>query len=136
LIVDTSALVAIVALEEGRARLNAAIVGEDNVIPAPVVVEFGLVTSLAGNAPNPDAQAFLATLLAQRSRTESFSGDDARLAAEAHREHGRGNGRGGQLNMLDLMVYCMARRLDRPVLCTGRDFASTDIPIHPASRNW
>jgi ribonuclease VapC len=56
--------------------------------------------------------------------------------AEAHRLHGLGNGRGGRLNMLDAMVYCGAKRLKRLILCTGRDFASTDAAIHPASRNW
>lgn len=38
--------------------------------------------------------------------------------------------------MLDVMVYCLARRLGRPILCTGRDFAATDAAIHPASRTW
>jgi ribonuclease VapC len=134
LIVDTSALIAIVALEEGHDRLRSAIVTEDNVIPAPVLVEFHLVTSGDGNSPNPDAQSFLATLLGQRSRIESFSADDALLAPEAHRQHGRGNGLGGKLNLLDVMVYCMACRLERPILCAGRDFVPTGITIHPASR--
>jgi ribonuclease VapC len=134
LIVDTSALIAIVALEEGHERLRAAIVKEDNLIPAPVLVEFHIVTSRDGNAPNANAQSFLATLLGQRSRIESFSIDDASLAPEAHLRHGRGNGSGGKLNLLDVMVYCMARRLGRPILCTGRDFAATGIMIHPASR--
>lgn len=134
MIVDTSALIAIVALEEGHERLRAALVNEDNLIPAPVLVEFHLVTSREGNAPNPDAQSFLATLLGQRSLIESFSADDALLAPEAHRQHGRGNGLGGKLNLLDVMVYCMARRLEQPILCAGRDFVPTGIMIHPASR--
>lgn len=134
MIVDTSALVAIVALEEGRERLSAALVNEDNVIPAPVVVEFHLVTSRVGNAPNPDAQSFLATLLRQRSRIASFSAEDALLVPLAHQQHGRGNGTGGKLNLLDIMVYCMARRLERPILCAGRDFVPTGIMIHSASR--
>jgi ribonuclease VapC len=134
LIVDTSALIAIVALEEGHEGLNAALVHEDNVIPAPVLVEFHLVTSREGNAPNPDAQLFIATLLGQRSRVESFSAEDAALAPEAHQRHGRGSGLGGKLNILDVMVYCMARRLGRPILCAGRDFVPTGIMIHPKSR--
>lgn len=134
MIVDTSALIAVVALEQGHERLRAAIVKEDNLLPAPVLAEFHLVTSKAGNIPNPDAQSFLATLLGQRSRIESFSAEDAKLAPEAHRQHGRGNGLGGRLNLLEVMVYCMALRLDRPILCTGRDFVHTGIMIHPASR--
>jgi uncharacterized protein with PIN domain len=60
--------------------------------------------------------------------------DDALLAPEAHRQHGRDNGTGGKLNLLDVMVYCMARRLGQPILCAGGDFVPTGIMIHPASR--
>lgn len=134
MIVDTSALIAIVAREDGHERLMAAVVNEDNVIPAPVLVEFHLFTSRDGNISNPDAQSFLATLLGQRSRIESFSSEDALLAPEAHQRHGRGNGVGGKLNILDVMVYCMARRRNRPILCAGRDFVPTGIMIHPESR--
>jgi ribonuclease VapC len=134
LIVDTSALIAIVALEEGHERLRAALVTEDNLIPAPVLAEFHLVTSSDGNAPNAHAQAFLATILRQRSSIESFSAEDALLVPLAHQRHGRGNGSGGKLNLLDIMVYCMARRLERPILCAGRDFVPTGIMIHKSSR--
>jgi ribonuclease VapC len=134
LIVDTSALIAIVAREPGYERLRAAVVNEDNVIPAPVAVEFHLVSSQVGNAPDPDAQPFLATLLGQSSRIESFPAEDAMLVPAAHQQHGRGNGLGGKLNLLDVMVYCMARRLERPILCAGQDFVPTGIMLHPASR--
>lgn len=116
--------------------LREALAEQEAVLPAPVVVEFHLVTSLASNDPDPDAEILLSTLLARSCRVASFSNEDAALSAEAHRLHGRGNGRGGKLNMLDLMVYCMAKRLGHPILCAGRDFASTDAQIHPASRTY
>ncbi len=136
MIADTSALVAVHLREDGWIRLRDALVEEETVIPAPVIVEFNLVTSLQGNDPDLDAAALLAELLSRSSRVSPFSSEDAALSPEAHRLHGRGNGLGGKLNMLDVMVYCMARRLGRPILCTGRDFASTDALIHPASRTW
>lgn len=43
---------------------------------------------------------------------------------------------GGVSNLFDLMVYAAAKDRDEPVLCTGRDYASTDVSIHPASRSW
>jgi ribonuclease VapC len=135
-IVDTSALVAIAENEEGWLALREALVSEAAYIPAPVIVEFNLVTSTNQNAPNESAQGLLRLALKRSVRIEPFSGEDAGLSIEAHRLYGRGNGRGGKLNMLDIMVYCMAKRLDRPILCTGRDFASTDASIHPASRGW
>lgn len=111
-----------------------ALADQEAVIPAPVIVEFRLITSLSSNDPDPDAGILLSALLSRSCRVGSFSHEDADLSIEAHRLYGRGNDRGGKLNLLDLMVYCMARRLGRPILCTGRDFTSTDASIHPASR--
>jgi ribonuclease VapC len=133
-IVDTSALVAVVQKEHGFEVLKRALTIEAGLVPAPVTVEFNLVTSIGQNDPEPEAQAFLKALLSHRQAIASFTDEDAALSAEAHRLYGRGNGRGGKLNMLDVMVYCMAKRLARPILCTGRDFAATDAAIHPASR--
>jgi ribonuclease VapC len=135
-IVDTSALVASLLREPHFETLRDALAREPSIVPAPVVVEYNLVTSLPTNDVDPVAAASLAELVAERCTVTPFGPEEAALSAEAHRVYGRGNGRGGKLNMLDVMVYCMAKRLDRPILCTGRDFASTDAKIHPASRGW
>lgn len=136
MIVDTSALIAITSTEEEWEALRSALFSEPALVPAPVIVEFNLVTSLSGNAPNAPAQRLLSRALSRSVTIEPFTAEDAALSVEAHRLYGRGNGRGGKLNMLDVMVYCTAKRLGRPILCTGRDFASTDAAIHPASRGW
>jgi ribonuclease VapC len=136
LIVDTSALVAILKGEDGWEELGNALWSEENLIPAPVVTELNLVTSKGGNEADPEVQPLLSRLLDKESRIEPYTSADAERSVEAHRRYGRGSGRGGSLNLLDVMVYCMARRLARPILCTGRDFASTDAHIHPASRPW
>jgi ribonuclease VapC len=136
LIVDTSALVAILKGEDGWEELGNALWSEGNVIPAPVVTELNLVTSKGGIEADPEVQPLLSRLLGQESRIEPYTSADAELSVEAHRRFGRGSGRGGALNLLDVMVYCMARRLGRPILCTGRDFSATDAQIHSASRPW
>lgn len=136
MIVDTSALIAIASEEEGWQALRTALLSEPALIPSPVLVEFNLVTSREGNAPDEAAQEMLNHLLVTWATTIPFTTEDAALSVEARRLYGRGNGRGGKLNMLDIMVYCMAKRLDRPILCTGRDFAATDARIHPGSRGW
>jgi ribonuclease VapC len=133
-IVDTSSLMAITRREDGWEALTRALEQRPALIPAPVVVEFALVTSSPTNLPGPVAQRFLARVIASGVTVEPFAEADAALAVEAHRLYGRGSGSGAKLNMLDIMVYCMAKRLNRPILCTGRDFASTDASIHPASR--
>ena len=58
----------------------------------------------------------------------------AEITAIARGRYGKGNGTGGKLNFGDLMVYAVAKNRKEPVLCTGNDFATTDLVIHPASR--
>lgn len=134
MIVDTSALVAIAREEAGREGLRDALLLEDSKLPAPVLVEFARVTSGPGNVPRSDASLLIELIRSEGAEVLSFTGLDAEIAASANVRWGTGNGRGGPLNMLDLMVYAMAKRLDLPILCTGRDFTGTDARIHPASR--
>jgi ribonuclease VapC len=134
LIVDTSALVAISRKEAGFTQLLDALMKGEPVLPAPVLLEYQRVTALSGNRRDPDADALISGLVDEGAIIASFTAEDAAEAASANALHGTGNGRGGRLNMLDLMVYAVAKRMDLPILCTGRDFSSTDAKIHPASR--
>lgn len=135
MIIDTSALVAIGHKEEGFEPLVDALLSTRGLIPAPVIVEFGRVATRRGSLPSDRAESFLQNLPEQVS-VEPFTSEDAHLTFAANQRFGPGNRHGGTLNLLDLMVYAMARRLNLPILCTGRDFAVTDIAIHPASRSW
>lgn len=134
MIVDTSALVALLKREAGYELIRDALLTEGALLPTPALVEYHRVTSHRGSMPHGGATALAAKLFSRGLRPEPFTGEDAALAARANIEHGLGNGRGGTLNMIDLMVYAVAKRLDRPILCTGRDYAATGIAIHPASR--
>src|SRR3546814_319382 len=66
----------------------------------------------------------------------AFTADHAQIAIEAEPRYGSGNGNGGPLNLLDLMVYAVAKERGEPLLCTGKDFAATDVILHEASRSW
>lgn len=134
MIVDTSALVAVARGEAGSDPLKDAI-GDGGLVPAPVIVEYHRVLTHRGARDSPASEKVLAKLLAKLA-VEPLTAHDADIAAIANREYGAGNGRGGKLNLLDLMVYATAKRLGLPILCTGRDFASTDALIHPSSRPW
>lgn len=136
MIVDTSALVAVLRREEGYAPILDALVRDESLIPAPVLLEFARVAAGAGNVPDPQAEALVDTLLGAQASVLPFGVDAARHAAAANAAHGRGNGRGGLLNILDLMVLGCARAERRPILCTGRDFAVSGVDLHPASRPW
>jgi ribonuclease VapC len=131
-IVDTSALVAIAYDEPDNQQLRLAVAAGGSV-PAPVLVEFRRVVTQRGSRPAPAEEGVLRQLLTKLT-VEAFTAEDAGIASAANLEHGIGNGRGGRLNLVDLMVYATARRMRLPILCTGSDFASTDIVIHPASR--
>lgn len=135
MIVDTSALVAVTYREPEYEAIREALLAEPGWIPAPVLVEFHRVTSLADNMPNHEAAAVIATALASMIEIAPFDSVIAEAAVAANSSYGSGNGRGGKLNMLDLMVYGAAKTTGRPILCTGKDFASTDAAIHPASRS-
>ncbi len=134
MIVDTSALVAVALREAGHLDLRTAMVSGEALIPALVIVEYERVVTQRGSRPNPDAQALPSVLIARGVRVAPFDAGDASSATGANAENGEGNGRGGSLNLLDLMVFGMAQRLGLPILCTGRDFAKAGADIHPASR--
>ncbi len=134
MIVDTSALVAITLGERHAEELFGALKEGRGFIPAPVVVEFHRVTSDSGNTLNRLVVELIDELKAQGFTVQPFDETAASFASVANAKYGSGNGKGGKLNMLDLMVYGTAKALDLPILCTGRDFAATDAPLHRASR--
>ena len=134
MIVDTSALVAITYRETGYERLRDAIFGEGGRLPAPVLVEFKRAVTGRGRHAHPAADDLIRDLIGNSLDFEPFTAQDAEIATAANMAYGQGNGRGGTLNLLDLMVYAVARRREESILCTGGDFAATDAKIHPASR--
>lgn len=136
MIVDTSALVAVLRHEQGHEPIRDALLRDAGFIPTPVLVEFHRVTRLIANAMNPNAVALLQEIMGGSIRSVDFNNEAAQAAVIANALYGSGNGRGGRLNMLDLMVYGTAQVTNRPILCTGKEFAATDAAIHPASRGW
>ncbi len=134
MIVDTSALIAVTYREPAYELIREALLTEQGLLPSPAYVEYRRVVTLRGARPHPAADALMAALIPATLRVHSFSAEDADQASRANFDHGAGNGRGGTLNLIDLMIYAVATRLDLPILCTGRDFAGTDAKIHPASR--
>ncbi|PZR82583.1 MAG: VapC toxin family PIN domain ribonuclease [Stutzerimonas stutzeri] len=134
MIIDTSALIAVLINEAGSDALVDAIVAQRGGIPAPAMVEFVRVASNQRFGLRNEAEDLLAKLERRGCATVAFTQDHARIANEAEPLYGSGNGNGGPLNLLDLMVYAVAKERGEPLLCTGKDFAATDIELHPASR--
>ena len=136
MIVDTSALIAVLYEEDHAAELRRALLSEAAAIPAPAVLEFVRVADRQSPELGAIARDLLTELTANGIAIVPFEQRHARIAAEANARHGKGMGQGGKLNLLDLMVYAVALEREQPLLCTGKDFAASDVTIHPASRAW
>ncbi|QMW21807.1 type II toxin-antitoxin system VapC family toxin [Sandaracinobacteroides saxicola] len=134
MIVDTSALIAILLRETGAAALLDAIIAEGGLLPAPARVEYLRVASGSRVGLGREAALLLDHFGRLGLDTIPFTADHARIAGEANAQYGKGAGSGGALNLLDLMVYAVAKERSAPLLCTGNDFVTTDLVIHPASR--
>ena len=135
MIIDSSALVAILLREAHSTVLRDAILGAKSAaIPATAMTEIQLVLGGRGQQYQAAAAALFEVLLGDGIEVVAFDQRHADITAFAREAYGKGNGRGGLLNFGDLMVYAIAKDRGEPVLCTGQDFASTDLAIHPASR--
>ncbi len=134
MIVDTSALIAILLRESGADTLLNAIANEGGLLPSPARVEYLRVASGDRVGLGNEAATLLERFERLNLETVAFTSAHARIASEANLRFGKGIAPGGALNLLDLMVYAVAKERGEPLLCTGHDFAATDLVIHPASR--
>lgn len=134
MIVDTSALIAILIGQEGSDALLDALDAEPALLPAPAGAEFLRVASESRLQLADQAQQLLAEWEDGGLTTIPFDARHAEIASAANSLFGSGNGQGGPLNLLDLMVYAVAKERGKPLLCTGKGFAATDLELHAASR--
>ena len=126
MIVDTSALVAIIADEPEAERLLRALASAGSVqMSAATYVECGIVIdNRAGAATRRRFDDLLTTLDVEIA---ALTPQQARLAREAHRDFGRGSGSPARLNLGDCFSYALAADLGDELLFIGDDFAATDI---------
>jgi ribonuclease VapC len=127
LVVDTSAAVAIILGEPGREELAVSLENSlARLMPATIRVELGIVIEARLWPAGQDVvDRFL------RDARIDIMPVDADLAARAMsgwRRYGKGRHPAG-LNFGDCFTYALAERTGHPVLCTGNDFAATDITV-------
>jgi ribonuclease VapC len=125
-IVDSSALVAIVLREPGWERLVAKLAAEETcAVGAATLAETGLVlTAKVGKK----AQMVLSRLLQETGLVIiPFAEEHWRLAVEAYVRFGKGR-HAAALNYGDCLSYAVARLAEQPLLFVGDDFAKTDLP--------
>jgi len=126
IVVDTSAIVAVLFGEDGSAELERRLFAEQCVMSAATRVELGIVIEAKTGS---EGTQLLEELLG-RVAIEVVA-VDAELAEEAivaWRRFGKGRHQAG-LNFGDTFSYALARRLGQPLLFVGDDFSRTDIAL-------
>lgn len=125
MIVDSSALVALVLEEEGVEDLERKLVLSDSsAIGTPTLAETGIVLA---SRLGRDPQGLLARLLHEFDIIEvPFGESHWREALGAHQRFGRGR-HPASLNFGDCLTYAVASLAQEPLLFVGEDFALTDL---------
>jgi ribonuclease VapC len=126
-IVDASALVAVIRHEAGYERVRNAIA--DTVEPVRIAAPGYLETAIVIDSKrDPKASRTLDNLIeAFEIEIVPFTAEHARLAREAYRDYGKGSGHPAKLNFGDSIAYALASSAREPLLFIGNDFSHTDI---------
>lgn len=127
MVIDTSAIVAILGMEPESARLAQAIEADPNrLISAATLVETGLVIeSRYGAAGGRELDLLVAKA---GFSIETVTAEHADIAREAWRRFGKGRHPAG-LNFGDCFSYALMRTSGEPLLFKGDDFENTDVGV-------
>jgi len=125
MILDTSAVIAVLQNEESAPRLVGALENAPvKRMSAATLVEAGIILQARyGDHGERELDLFV-----QRAHVEIIpvSEEHAEYARSAYRRFGRGRHAAG-LNFGDCFAYALARALDEPLLFVGDEFARTDV---------
>jgi ribonuclease VapC len=126
MVVDTSALVAILRSEPDARRYSDAIESANVCrISAATYLETGMVID---RDRDPIASRRIDDMIAEAEIViEPVTPQQARIAREAYRDFGRGSGHPARLDFGDCFAYALAKAMDEPLLFKGADFAETDV---------
>ncbi len=124
MVVDSSALTAVLFGEHSALDVAARLAEGAVVLGAPTRVEIGMVIEARSGS---DGVRKLESLLRSAAiEIIGFTPDHAAVALEAFRRYGKGRHRAA-LNFGDCMSYALAKSMNLPLLFVGDDFIHTDI---------
>jgi ribonuclease VapC len=131
MVIDTSAVVAILQNEPERRRFNEAIeAAETRSLSVASFIETSMIVETRyGSDGIRDLDLFIA-----KAQIELIAVDveQAHLARQAFREFGRGR-HAAALNFGDCFSYALSRSHSDSLLYKGADFGKCDVDSHPAS---
>jgi ribonuclease VapC len=128
MVIDTSALAAILFQEpERRKFLDAIVADPQRLVSAATMLETGIVVE--GRQGEAAGREF--DLFAFRAGLEvvPFDAEQLEIARSAWRKYGKGRHPAG-LNFGDCFSYALAKFTGEPLLAKGTDFESTDVVMH------
>lgn len=124
IVVDTSAVVAIITLETEARAFSAGLASATRRVMTSVnFLEARLVLSFAKGIPPETVSDFV---MRERIDIVPFDASLSDLAFEAYGRYGKGR-HAARLNMGDCAAYALAKARGWPLLYKGDDFSETDI---------
>jgi len=132
-IIDTSALIAILRAEDDASEMALAIErAQARRISAASYLETAVVID-ASRDPIA-SRRFDELVNTAELRVEPVTHDQARIARDAYRDFGKGSGHKAGLNFGDCFAYALSKSTGEALLFKGNDFSHTDItPALPAA---
>ena len=129
MVIDTSALIAILQDEPERRAFNLAIEADEvRLLSSASLVEASMVIETRfGPDGVRDLDLFLAKAVVS---VEPVDADQAHIARRAFRQYGKGRHPAG-LNFGDCFSYALAKFSNEPLLFKGHDFSATDLDAVP-----
>ena len=125
MVIDTSAIVAILRNAPEALRLETALVADRiRLVPATCVLEVRMVlVSRRGEHALAEIDLWLRRIEAD---VVAVDADLVDMATRAWLTYGKGR-HPAALNFADCLSYALAKRADEPLLFVGNDFSETDI---------
>ncbi|MCW4355926.1 type II toxin-antitoxin system VapC family toxin [Hoyosella sp. YIM 151337] len=128
MIVDASALLAILKNEPERAAFVRALASADRLRMS--VVNYLEVAIKIDRQPDPVVtRRFNELVDALGLELVAVTVEHAGVAREAYRDFGKGSGHPAQLNFGDCFAYALAISAGEPLLFKGDDFTHTDVVV-------
>ncbi|MEQ8718100.1 MAG: type II toxin-antitoxin system VapC family toxin [Acidimicrobiales bacterium] len=126
IVVDTSAIVAVLFDEDGGREFEHLLLAEHCVMSAAARVELGIVIEAkTGSAGTQLLEELLGRIAIEIVPVDAEFAEEAIVA---WRRFGKGRHQAG-LNFGDTFSYALARRLGQPLLFVGDDFSHTDVTV-------